>query len=112
MKQQLSNLRVDHLTEANEMVRDIKKLDPTLSFCQADPVEQAWANTFADASFIISYRKSYGRTGVIYGIRTTMNNGSEQYYVIDGVSTKQKRISTSSYGAESLACAEAEDSGY
>lgn len=41
-----------------------------------------------------------------------MQDGSEQFYVIDWVSTKQKRISHSSYGAEILACAEADDRGY
>ena len=112
MQQRLSNLKVGHVIEANDMVRDIKKLDPTLFFRQADQVKQAWVTTFSDASFNISSRKSYGQTGVICGIRTTMNEGSEQYYVIDWVSTKQKRISHSSYGAEILACAEADDRGY
>lgn len=41
-----------------------------------------------------------------------MKDGKEQFYVIVWVSTKQKRITHSSYGAEILACAEADDRGY
>lgn len=112
MQQRLSFLKVGHLIEANEMVREIKNLEPVVLFRRADTAAQTMLNTFSDASFNISTRKSYGQTGVISRIRTTMENGSEQFYVIDWVSTKQKRISHLSYGAEILACTKAENRGY
>ena len=112
MQQRLSLLKVGHLLEANEMVREIKKLEPVILFRRTEGVIQAILTMFSDASFNISSRKSYGQTGVISGIRTMMKDGKEQFYVIDWVSTKQKRISHSSYGAEILACAEADERGY
>lgn len=112
MQQKISMLKVGHLLEANEIVRDIKKLQPTLLFRRTGNVTKAMITTFSDASFNITSRKSYGQTGLVLGVRTTMDDGYEMFHMLDWVSTKQRRISHSSYGAEILACAEGDDRGY
>lgn len=112
MQQRLSMLKVGHLLEANEIVREIKKLKPVLLFRRTGTVIGAVITTFSDASFNITSRKSYGQTGLVSGVRTTMDNGSEMFHMLDWVSTKQRRISHSSYGAEILACAEGDDRGF
>ena len=112
MQQKLALLKVRHLVEVNEIVRDIKKLTPTLFFRNSTDVVSAMVSTLSDASFNINSRKSYGQTGLIMGIRTLLQDGSECFHTVDWVSTKQRRICHSSYGAEILACAEADDRGF
>ena len=112
MQQIFSLLKVGHIVEANETVRDIRKLDPTIVYHSPGNVANAILSTFSDASFNITARKSYGQTGLVSGVRTTMQDGSELFHILDWVSTKQRRISHSSYGAEILACAEGDDRGF
>lgn len=112
MQQKLAFLKVGHLVEANDIVRDIKKLTPHIIFPRSTSVVRAMISTFSDASFNISSRKSYGQTGLVLGIRTQLEDGSELFHVLDWVSVKQRRICHSSYGAEILACAEGDDRGF
>ena len=54
----------------------------------------------------------YGQTGFLTGLRIKQKNGKDLYHAIDWESGKQKRVRYSPYGAEVLACAEADDRGY
>ena len=112
MQQKLALLKVRHLIEANEIVCDIKKLTPMLFFRRPTNAVRAMVTTFSDAAFNINSRKSYVQTGLIMGIRTLLKDGPECFHTLDWVSTKQRRICHSSYGAEILACAEADDRGF
>ena len=110
MQQRLSLVKIGYLLGANHMVREIKKLEPVILFQKTEGVSQTILTSFSDASFNINSQK--GQAGLTPDIRTKMKDGIDQFYVIKGASTKRKRISHSSYGAEILACAEANDRGY
>ena len=112
MQQKLSSLKVGHLVEANDIVRDMKKLKPYILYKRPTNVTRAIVSTFSDASFNISSLKSYGQTGLVFGIRTLTKDGSEHFHTLNWVSTKQRRICHSSYGAEILACADGDDRVY
>lgn len=53
-----------------------------------------------------------GQTGLITGLRIKRKHGIDLFHALDWSSSKQKRVSYSPYGAEALACAEADDRGY
>lgn len=96
--------RYDTLSKQTRWSEKSKKLEPVFLFRQADKCAQVMPISFSDTSFNISTLTLYDKDGVISGIRTAMEDGSEQFYVIYWMSTKQKRISHSSYGTEILAC--------
>lgn len=98
--------------EANDIIRDIRKLSPTIFFPPCAHVVNAVATTFSDASFNISSRKSYGQTGVVSGVRAELSNEINRFYALEWISVKQRRIFHSSYGAEILACADGDDKSY
>lgn len=54
----------------------------------------------------------YGQTGIVSGIKCMVKNGEHGFHLIDWASTKQRRITNSSYGPEILACSGADDQGY
>lgn len=69
--------------------------------------------TFSDASFIISSSQCYGPTGIITGILIYSGDGEPNiFHAVDWSSAKKRRISYSSYGAEILSCADADDRGF
>ena len=73
----------------------------------------AKVESFSDAAFNISRAKQYGQTGLIVGISLQVRGESETiYHVIYWASRTQRRACHSSYGAEILACADADDKGY
>lgn len=79
LQQKLAFLKAGHLVEANAIVRDIKKLQHAIVFHQPTSVVNAILNTFSDASFNISSRKSYGQTGLISGLRIMWNDGTKLF---------------------------------
>jgi len=68
--------------------------------------------TFSDASFNIVSKRDYGQTGVVTGLMTVRENTEQVFHIFDLASTKQRRVRHSSYGAEILACSDADDRGY
>ena len=107
LQQWAQKLKVKHLTEANKMLHELRKLQPNLYFrapSEADLKSNANALlAFADAS---SGERSYGQTGYLAGI---FFGTSQIYHLIDWHSSKQGRVSYSSVGAEIIAAAESSD---
>lgn len=113
MQQKAPTLRVGDLIEGNKMLKELKDLDPTIRFRKLSTdirTMDVW--TFSDASFNIVSGRDYGQTGIVTGIKVTTTKGEHAFHIIDWASTKQRRITHSSYGAEILACSDADDRGY
>lgn len=66
-------------------------------------------HSFADASFKIVTGREYGLMGIITGLMIQGHDGEDVCQVIDWSSSKQRRVTHSSYGAEIIACADADD---
>lgn len=112
LQQQISALKVRHLVDANNMLGEILQLDPTLTFLKPHNVNNALISSFSDASH--PRDRDYGQSGVLSGIRIQCDNyeAHDIFHMVDWSSHRQKRVSYSSYGAEILACASADDRGY
>lgn len=111
MQQCIANLKVQHLIDANEMLKDLLKLKPWITFRRPSNTEQVTYCTFSDASH--PNDRDYGQTGIIAGFRITNELDSRTiFHPIDWTSHKQRRVSYSSYGAEILAAATADDRGF
>lgn len=113
MQQTAPKLRVHHVTEANKMLKELKDLNATITFkMMKKPAKRIEVWTFSDASFNIVAGRDYGQTGVVTGLKAYNDNGESVFHVIDWVSSKQRRITHSSYGAEILACSDGDDRGF
>ena len=112
MQQRLGNLKVKHLREINGMIKELMQLDPIITYkSPVGTITEASVCTFSDASFKMGKSQNYGQSGIITGI-ILKADGETIYQLVDWASTKQRRVSYSSYGAEILACAEADDRGF
>lgn len=113
MQQVAPRLRVHDLSEANKMLKELRDLDPTILFRKMNTaVSKIEVWTFSDASFNIVSGRDYGQTGVVTGLKAYGKNGENCFHLVDWTSSKQRRVSHSSYGAEILACADADDRGF
>lgn len=113
MQQKAPKLRVHDLTEGNKMLKELKDLNPTITFRKLRTgITKIDVWTFSDASFNIVSGRDYGQTGIVTGIRAEGKDGEHAFHLVDWASTKQRRISHSSYGAEILACSDADDRGF
>lgn len=114
LQQQISALRVKHLAQANEMVKELLQLEPVLKYMKPANIKNAIVSSFSDASH--PRDRDYGQTGLLCGLRIeqdqTYSDTRDIFHMIDWSSHRQKRVSYSSYGAEILACASADDRGY
>jgi len=73
--------------------------------------EGAYLCAFSDASFNISAAQTYGQTGFVGGLAIP-GADTTTFHALDWSSTKQRRVTYSSFGAEILACAESDDRCY
>lgn len=113
MQQSIPRLTVHDLVEANAALKEMKDLRAVIVYPSVSSgVTEKSITTFSDAAFNISSHQAYGQTGVLTGLRMRLRDGSDVYHLIDWVSCKQRRVSHSSYGAEILACTEADDRGF
>lgn len=68
---------------------------------------------FCYAAFNVLSSQMYGQTGFFSGLRYfTADGDANTYHPIDWAGEKQRRLSYSSYGAEILACADADGRRY
>ena len=114
MQQRVPDLLVEHIIQANRTLKTLKHTQPIIRF-KRPPGEIIAAEvvTFSDASFGITPNKTYGQTGIISGIRYRTDLGdATSFHLIDWNSSKQRRVTYSSYGSEILACADADDRGF
>lgn len=113
MQQQVPSLKVRDICEGNGMLKEMRDLKPIISFPRpSDKVKKVSIRSFSDAAFNITKKSQYGQTGIIIGLEYESENDEKVYHIVDWASVKQKRVSYSSYGAEILACTEADDRGF
>lgn len=115
LQQMVSRVNVEQLSVANEMLKEMLKLKPWIQFKSPlgpTPIKEVFVSTFTDASFNQTSSSGYGQSGIITGLRIEMEHGLDLYHAIDWCSNKQRRVSYSPYGAEVLACADADDRGF
>lgn len=113
MLQKVPRLKVSGIVTANAMVKELLKLAPVIKF--TSPTQGSnpdpFVCSFSDASYNISSTQSYGQTGIITGLAIPQQ-GHLLFHPVDWASSKQRRVTYSSFGAEILACAEADDRSY
>jgi hypothetical protein len=100
MQQQLPDLGVHHIVESTRLLKDLQSLPGYLRF---EPTASDLAGmellTFVDASH--HSNAAYGQTGFICLL--ALANKDATVLPLHWVSKRQRRVSTSSYGAEILA---------
>lgn len=112
MQQRLGDLRVKYLIDANAMLRELIQLPPIIKFVAPRNIQYATLVSLSDASNGGS-EFDYGQSGIVCGLR--IHSSAHLYPIfhpLSWTSQKQKRVTYSSFGAEILACADAEDRGH
>lgn len=115
LQQLVARVTVEQLVLANDILSDLMKLKPWIIFKKppmVSEINEILVSTFTDASFNKSAQSGYGQTGTITGLHIRLRNGLGIFHPVDWCSTKQRRVSYSPYGAEVLACADADDRGF
>jgi hypothetical protein len=113
MLQRLPRLVVQDLIQANNMVSELRAMRPSIKYvAPAANIVSMKVCSFSDAAFNVASSVSYGQSGVLVGLLMQLDRGESVYHAIDFYSGKQKRVVYSSFGAEILACADADDRGY
>lgn len=110
IQQRLGSLYVPDMIEANCMVRELLRLKPAILFRKPTEIKVSIIVTFSDASHS-GVRQVYGQSCIVSGIMIDIPHRTIYHPVIRSTS-KQKKISYSSYGAEILAAANADDRDY
>lgn len=90
----------------------MEDLPPRILSRRMHGVQSIHVWTYSDASYNIVSGRIYGQTGIITGLMLTNDEGDTTFHTVDWGSSKQKRVSHSSYGAEILPCSEADDRGF
>lgn len=115
LQQMISKVTVEQLVTANEMLKETLALDPKITYLAppaTDQIKEFIVTSFSDASFNHGTANGYGQTGLLTGLRISRKTGIDIFHTIDWTSSKQRRVSYSAYGAEVLACADADDRGF
>lgn len=113
MKQNTPNPTVRHVIEANRMVKELKDLSSTITFRRTEgkPKDMKIWN-YPDAPLNVVAGRGYGQIGIVTGLMVQSETNEKVFHPVDWGSSKLKRVSHSSYGAEILACADADDRGF
>jgi hypothetical protein len=109
LQQQLGNLKVQHLLQANTLVKQLLQLQP-VCYYPTLPVDLQSCHLLALSD--AAHANSYGQSGYVAGIEFKCSAGPSIFHCIDWSSSKQSRVSYSSIGSEILAAASAVDRGY
>lgn len=113
MQQRITRMYVRDLIDSNSQLKQLRELKAQIRFKVPTLYTDLSVCSFSDAAFNITACQSYGQTGTITGLAFNVNRGRKPiFHLIDWTSCKQRRVSYSSYGAEILACAEADDRGH
>lgn len=110
MQQRLGSLLISDIVDANAMTRELKNLRPTILFPVVNGIQDVTIVSFSDASHA-GLKDVYGQTGVLTGLKVIASERT-LFYPILWTSHKQKKVCYSSYEAEILAAADADDRGY
>lgn len=109
MQQLVTRMRFRDLIDANSKVKELRDLRERIRYIIIETKFNYTVYSYSDASFNISSSQSYVQTGIVTCLAFDTNRGSTRIYRIDCNSSKQRKVSHSSYGVEILAYADAED---
>jgi hypothetical protein len=103
---------VSHLLRANALASEVIRLDPVIAFRRASPAFVPTAFevlTYSDASFTHTL-SAHGQRASLTVLAVHGDDGTADslYYALDWKSNNQSRITSSTLGAELLACAQTE----
>lgn len=111
MQEKLGRLTVKHAIEANDTIRELRKMTPCITYPCVKNIKDVSLFAIKDAAH--SKDIDYGQTGFIIGlVAHNCRRGSNLYSLVDWCSQKKQRNSHSSYGAEILPAAIGDDRGY
>lgn len=108
MRQKTALLVVENIIYINSILRALKNMNAFICYRKPNNLTVVEVTTFSDASFNTSKCAGYGQTGLLTGLRFHDNT----FHPISWASFKQKRVCYSAYGAEILACTNANDRGF
>lgn len=112
MQQQLGDLRVKHIVDGNNLMKEVMTLRPYIKYRRPPGLSNIKVVSLSDAAHG-GGESVYGQSGSICGILIDNAGSSERvYHAISWTSHKQKRVSYSAFGAEILAAADADDRGF
>lgn len=112
MQQKLGLLKIGHVIEANKMLTELKKLKAELMFIWPQNIGSVSISSLSDASHGCA-DETYGQTGTFCGLKIQSSlHDLPLFHPIAWTSHKQRRVSYSSFGAEIIAAACADDRGY
>ena len=110
LQQNIGDLKVKHLLQANGVLREAQRTNPRIIFGKHVPINSACLTAFADAAFPKVDGSVYAQTGIVCGL--VIGTGPHAaFHPIAWTSHKQKRVSRSASAAEILSIAEAVDFG-
>lgn len=110
MQQTVTRLCVRDIINANRYWKQLRGLRAIIRFNAGNRDNDITVCSF---SFNITTCQSYGHTETITRLAFDVNRGRWRIFnAINWTSCKQRRVSYSSFGAEILACAEADDRGF
>lgn len=113
MQQNINRLFVRDLIDANARLKELRQIPCRIKFAAPQSQHGLTICTLSDASLIILASQSYGKKGILTGLSFGGNSGRDSiFHPVDWTSSKQRRVSHSSYGAEILAWSDADDGGY
>lgn len=111
MQQRLLLLCLQHIIDANNMLKELLTLKPELIFEPPQHTTHAEFCTFSDASH--PRDRDYGLFRVFLGVNISCAKSSNDiFHPIPWSSTKQRKVSYSFFEAEILAATQADDRGY
>lgn len=113
MQHRVSRLQVRDLIDANLKVKELRDLRARIRYNIIETKFNYTECSYYDDSFNISSYQRYGQTGTVTDLAFDDNWGcTHVFHPIDWKSSKKRRVSHSSYGAEILACADADERGF
>lgn len=112
MQQHLGDLRIKHIVDGNNAMKDIFNLRPFIKFVRATGVYKLRLVTLSDASHD-GGDTIYGQSGSVCGMLIESEGLRNRIYnPLSWTSHKQRRVSYFAFGSEILAAADTDDRGY
>lgn len=110
LQQRISRLKVKNFLEADIILKELEQMRPVITYRVLPRGAISTVCPFTDAPFSISKSQAYEQSGILPGISFEVKSDtSPTYHLTDWCSLKQRRVSQSFYGAETLACTVGDD---
>lgn len=113
MQQKVPQSKLCDLLDGKRIINELKDLRTVLKYRLPSLGISTLVLTFSDTAFNVSRLHTYGQTGIVTGLIFGSDNTlHDTFHAVNWCSRKQRRLCYSSYGAETLACTEADDRGF